>query len=58
MEVEPMGDAVKLTVTHEMEREGSKFIDAVSGGWPQILSNLKSLLETGAVVLPPKEFGK
>ena len=53
-----MGDAVKLTVTHGMEREGSKFIDAVSGGWPQILSNLKSLLETGAVVLGPKEFGK
>jgi hypothetical protein len=30
-------------------------IGAVSGGWPQILSNLKSLLETGSVVLPPKE---
>jgi uncharacterized protein YndB with AHSA1/START domain len=58
MEIEPMGDVVKLTVSHEMAREGSKFIDAVSGGWPQILSNLKSLLETGAVVLPPKEFGK
>jgi uncharacterized protein YndB with AHSA1/START domain len=58
MEIEPMGDAVKLTVRHEMERAGSKFIDAVSGGWPQILSNLKSLLETGAVVLGPKEFGK
>ena len=47
---------MKLTVTHGMEREGSKFIGAVSGGWPQILSNLKSLLETGAVVLPPMEF--
>ena len=58
MEIELMGDAVKLTVRHEMERAGSKFIDAVSGGWPQILSNLKSLLETGAVVLGPKEFGK
>ena len=51
MEIEPMAEAVKLTVSHEMEREGSKFIDAVSGGWPQILSNLKSLLETGQVVL-------
>jgi uncharacterized protein YndB with AHSA1/START domain len=56
MEIEPVGEAVKLTVTHSMEREGSKFIGAVSGGWPQILSNLKSLLETGSVVLPPMEF--
>ena len=54
MEIEPMEDAVKLTVTHSMEREGSKFIEAVSGGWPQILSNLKSLLETGKVILGPK----
>lgn len=36
-----------------MPVEGSKFIGAVSGGWPQILSDLKSLLETGEVVLPP-----
>jgi uncharacterized protein YndB with AHSA1/START domain len=57
MEIEAAaGDAVKLTVTHTMEREGSKFIGAVAGGWPQILSNLKSLLETGSVVLPPRAF--
>jgi uncharacterized protein YndB with AHSA1/START domain len=55
MQIEPAeGGSVKLTVTHGMEREGTKFIGAVSGGWPQILSNLKSLLETGAVVLGPK----
>ena len=53
MELEPIGEAVKLTLTHSMPVEGSKFIGAVSGGWPQILSNLKSLLETGEVVLPP-----
>jgi uncharacterized protein YndB with AHSA1/START domain len=47
IEVEPLGDAVKLTVTHTIEREDSKFIAAVSGGWPAILSSLKSLLETG-----------
>ena len=58
MEIEPVDDAVKLTVTHSMEREGSKVIDAVSDGWPQILSNLKSLLETGAVVLGPKYLPK
>jgi uncharacterized protein YndB with AHSA1/START domain len=54
MVIERDGEAVKLTVTHSMEREGSKFIAAVSNGWPQILSNLKSLLETGSVVLPSK----
>jgi uncharacterized protein YndB with AHSA1/START domain len=52
-ELEPVGDAVKLTVVHSLGREGSKLIEAVSGGWPKILSNLKSLLETGQVVLPP-----
>ena len=54
MELEHAGDAVKLTVTHSIERAGSKLIEAVSGGWPQILSNLKTLLETGSVALPPK----
>jgi uncharacterized protein YndB with AHSA1/START domain len=49
MELQPEGQAVKLTVTHSVEREGSKLVEAVSGGWPKILSNLKSLLETGSV---------
>jgi uncharacterized protein YndB with AHSA1/START domain len=56
MELEPLDKTVKLTVTHSMEREGAKFIDAVADGWPQILSNLKSLLETGSAILPPKYF--
>jgi uncharacterized protein YndB with AHSA1/START domain len=51
IELEPYGDAVRLTIAHSMERAESKFIQAVSGGWPKILSNLKSLLETGQVVL-------
>ena len=51
MELEPVDEAVKLTVTHSIDREDSKVIRAVSGGWPQILSNLKSLLETGSVVV-------
>jgi uncharacterized protein YndB with AHSA1/START domain len=51
IELEPMDGAVKLTITHEIERPDSKLIAAVSGGWPSILSNLKSLLETGQVVL-------
>lgn len=46
-EIAPMGDAVKLTVTHVIDRDGSKLIEATSNGWPAILSSLKSLLETG-----------
>jgi len=51
MELEPMGAAVKLSITHTMERDPSKFIAAVSGGWPKVISNLKSLLETGSIAL-------
>ena len=54
MKLEQVDQAVKLTVSHTMPRENAKFIGAVGGGWPRILSNLKSLLETGQVVLPPK----
>ncbi len=51
MDLEPVETSVKLTITHEMEGEsGVKFIEAVSGGWPFILSNLKSLIETGEIV--------
>jgi len=51
MELEPIGAAVKLAITHTIEREPSKFIEAVSGGWPKIISNLKSLLESGTIAL-------
>lgn len=54
IEAEPKGDAVKLTITHEIDRPDAKLITAVSGGWPNVISNLKSLLETGEVVL--KEY--
>lgn len=46
-EIEKLEESVKLTVIHEMGRDGSKLIDAVSNGWPMILASLKSLLETG-----------
>ena len=51
MELETFGTAVKLSVTHTIERDPSKLIMAVSGGWPKVLSNLKSLLETGSIAL-------
>jgi uncharacterized protein YndB with AHSA1/START domain len=61
MELEPTGSAVKLSITHGIEREASKFVEAVSGGWPKIMSNLKSLLETGSIALQeayPKETAR
>src|SRR5262249_38664800 len=51
IELEPVDSSVKLTITHEIERPSSKFIPAVSGGWPRIVSNLKSLLETGQIAI-------
>ena len=51
IELEPSGTAIKLSITHTIEREASKFIVAVSGGWPKVISNLKSLLETGSAAL-------
>ena len=51
MELEPAGAAVKLSIVHSIARDPSKLIEAVSGGWPKILSNLKSLLETGSIAL-------
>jgi uncharacterized protein YndB with AHSA1/START domain len=53
-ELEPVDEAVKLTVTHSIERAESQLIRAVSGGWPQILSNLKTLLETGKALMPQR----
>ncbi|MGE3142175.1 MAG: SRPBCC family protein [Hyphomonadaceae bacterium] len=54
-EIEPIsGEVVKLTVTHTIDRKDSKLIEAVSGGWPRILSNLKSYLETGRPAMVEK----
>jgi uncharacterized protein YndB with AHSA1/START domain len=53
-ELEPAADAVKLTIVHMIDRADSKLIEAVSGGWPRILSSLKSLLETGQVLVMSK----
>ncbi len=54
-EIEALPDVsppvAKLRITHSIERPESKFIHAVSGGWPRIISNLKSLLETGQAIL-------
>jgi uncharacterized protein YndB with AHSA1/START domain len=49
LETSPEG-ITKLTLTHAIAASPSKLIEAVSGGWPMILSSLKSLLETGKAI--------
>ena len=44
---------VRLTLTHEIGADNSKFIKGISGGWPAVLSNLKSLIETGSAFAVP-----
>jgi uncharacterized protein YndB with AHSA1/START domain/DNA-binding transcriptional ArsR family regulator len=46
-EIEPLGDQVKLTVVHDGFEQASVVATMVSQGWPRVLSNLKTLLETG-----------
>jgi hypothetical protein len=46
-DLEQNGEAVKLTLTHEIDQSDSKLIKAIATGWPPLLSSLKSLLETG-----------
>jgi uncharacterized protein YndB with AHSA1/START domain len=55
-ELEKQGQSVKLTVIHEMPKPGTKFLQAVSGGWPLILASLKSLLETGESLVETREW--
>lgn len=50
-DIEPAGSSVKLTVTHDDFPPESPMRDAVSQGWPAILSNLKSVLETGEIAV-------
>lgn len=53
--LEPVGNLVKLTVTHDGFGVGSKLYEGIAKGWPAILSGLKSLLETGKVFRIPLE---
>ena len=50
-EIEPVGDSCRLTVTHDELREGAN--DELYGGWPMILSGLKTWLETGELLTTP-----
>ena len=46
-EIEPIGDVVRLTVTHDRLEPGSEMLQRITMGWPKVLSSLKSLLEVG-----------
>ena len=50
-EIEPVADSCRLTVTHDRLREGAN--DELYGGWPMILSGLKTWLETGELLTTP-----
>jgi uncharacterized protein YndB with AHSA1/START domain len=50
-EIEQVADSCRLTVTHDQMREGAN--DEIYGGWPMILSGLKTLLETGELLTTP-----
>jgi uncharacterized protein YndB with AHSA1/START domain len=50
-EIEPVADSCRLTVTHDQLREGAN--NELYGGWPMILSGLKTLLETGERLTTP-----
>lgn len=50
-EIEPIADSCRLTVTHDQLRAGAH--SELYGGWPMILSGLKTLLETGELLTTP-----
>jgi uncharacterized protein YndB with AHSA1/START domain/DNA-binding transcriptional ArsR family regulator len=50
-EIEQVGDSCRLTVTHGRLRENAN--GELYGGWPMILSGLKTLLETGESLTTP-----
>jgi DNA-binding transcriptional ArsR family regulator/uncharacterized protein YndB with AHSA1/START domain len=49
-DLEPAGSAVKLTVTHDGVEPGNATVEMTSQGWPELLSSLKTMLETGEVL--------
>ena len=50
-EIEPVGDSCRLVVTHDQLRDAAN--SQLFGGWPMILSGLKTLLETGELLTTP-----
>ena len=47
IDIEPVADMVRLTVTHDELKTGSEMLRKIRNGWPPVISSLKSFLETG-----------
>jgi uncharacterized protein YndB with AHSA1/START domain len=47
IDIETVGEMVRLTVTHDEFQPGSDMLRKITNGWPRVLSSLKSFLETG-----------
>lgn len=53
-DIEPYGDGlIRFTVTHDELERDPEMLTSIAGGWPKVLSNLKTLLETGRAL--PRE---
>jgi hypothetical protein len=50
-EIEPIGDSCRLTVIHDQLRQGAN--NQLYGGWPMVLSGIKTLLESGEILTTP-----
>jgi Activator of Hsp90 ATPase homolog 1-like protein len=49
--IEPVGDSCRLTLVHDQMRDGAN--EQIYGGWPMVLSGLKTWLETGELLTTP-----
>ena len=50
-EIEPVGDSCRLVLTHDQMRDGAN--EQLYGGWPMVLSGLKTWLESGELLTTP-----
>src|SRR6185312_14710735 len=55
IDITPLKDQVRLTVVHDDFDEGSVVLEKIKGGWPAVLSSLKTYLETGRALSAPDQ---
>ena len=56
-DIEEMGSRVKLSLVHTGFAPGSRVLELISGGWPAVISSLKTMLDTGEA-LPPETLAR
>ncbi len=50
-DIEPYSEGlIRLTVSHSGLENDPQMLEGISGGWPKVLSNLKTFLETGSAL--------